>query len=256
MLRCVIQHRRRTEILRRLRGSGTMSAAALAGSLGVSTSTIRRDLAELSKQGTLKRVHGGAHLDADEDRPFADAAVIDVEDKEHIARRAAELVTDGEVLLLDIGTTVARLARQLRGRKVTVLTSSLAVFDVLRDDEQVELLLLGGLVRRAYHSMVGTLTEDALGQVRADKAFLGASGIRSDGQVLDTTLVETPIKRAMLAAAGRSVLLADKQKFPGTGALRVCGIGAFDVLVTNPGADERALAACSSAGTEVVLACG
>ena len=79
------------------------------------------------------------------------------------------------------------LARHLRGRPVTVMTASLAVVDVLRDDEQVELVVLGGALRRHYLSLVGVLTEDALAQVRADRAFLGASGVRADGQVLDTT---------------------------------------------------------------------
>ncbi|WP_031470717.1 DeoR/GlpR family DNA-binding transcription regulator [Sciscionella sediminilitoris] len=253
----MIQHRRRAEIVRRLRCSGPLSAAALAGSLGVSASTIRRDLAELSKQGTLTRVHGGAHAeaDADVDMPFANVAAIAPEDKDAVAGRALELVNDGDVLLLDIGTTVAHLARRLRGRRVTVLTSSLAVLDELREDECVELLVLGGLVRRTYHSLVGALTEDALRQVRADRAFIGASGVRGDGQVLDSTLVETPIKRALIAAAGQVVLLADKGKFPGTGALRVCGVDELDVLITNAGADSATLDTCSAAGVEVMLAC-
>ena len=86
---------------------------------------------------------------------------------------------DGEVLLLDIGTTTMMLARHLRGRPVTVMTASLAVVDVLRDDEQVELWCSAAALRRPYLSLVGVLTEDALAQVRADRAFLGASGVRA-----------------------------------------------------------------------------
>nr|WP_277350172.1 DeoR/GlpR family DNA-binding transcription regulator [Nonomuraea sp. FMUSA5-5] len=204
----------------------------------------------------MRRVRGGALpcADADTDRPFAEVAGADGPDKEAVAARAARLVADGDVVLLDIGTTTMRLARRLRGRRVTVVTSSLAVLDVLRTDPEVELLLLGGMVRRPYHSLVGVLTEAALGQVVADRVFLGASGVRPDGQLVDTTLAEVPLKRAMLAAAGQVVLLVDRHKFPGTGALRVCGPEDIDVLVTNDGADEATLRACAAAGVEVLLA--
>ncbi|MEV0237660.1 DeoR/GlpR family DNA-binding transcription regulator [Nonomuraea sp. NPDC050786] len=259
----MLQRLRHAEIMRRVRLSGATSVRDLASQLGVSPSTIRRDLEVLDRDGTLRRVRGGALLlddgasvdaDADADRPFAEVAVVDEQDKEAVAARAAELVSDGEVLLLDIGTTTMRLARRLRGRRVTVVTSSLAVLDVLRSDPEVELLLLGGMVRRPYHSLVGVLTEAALSQVVADRVFLGVSGVRPDGQLVDTTLAEVPLKRAMIAAAGQVVLLVDRHKFPGTGALRVCGPDDIDVIVTNEGADEATLRTCATAGAEVLLA--
>nr|WP_269128911.1 DeoR/GlpR family DNA-binding transcription regulator [Nonomuraea sp. K271] len=194
-----------------------------------------------------------ASADADDDRPFAEVAAVDEQDKEAVAARGAQLVADGEVLLLDIGTTTMRLARRLRGRRVTVVTSSLAVLDALRSDTAVELLLLGGMVRRTYHSLVGVLTEAALSQVVADRVFLGASGVRPDGQLVDTTLAEVPLKRAMIAAAEQVVLLVDRHKFPGTGALRVCGPEDIDVIVTNEGADRTTLDACAAAGAQVLL---
>ncbi|AQZ64196.1 Transcriptional repressor of the fructose operon, DeoR family [[Actinomadura] parvosata subsp. kistnae] len=252
----MLQRLRHAEIMRRVRTSGATSVRDLASQLGVSPSTIRRDLEVLDRDGTLRRVRGGALpcADADTDRPFAEVAGTDGQDKEAVAARAARLVADGDVVLLDIGTTTMRLARRLRGRRVTVVTSSLAVLDVLRTDPDVELLLLGGMVRRPYHSLVGVLTEAALGQVVADRVFLGASGVRPDGQLVDTTLAEVPLKRAMMAAAGQVVLLVDRHKFPGTGALRVCGPEDIDVLVTNDGADEATLRACTAAGVEVLLA--
>ncbi|GAA2408339.1 DeoR/GlpR family DNA-binding transcription regulator [Nonomuraea africana] len=210
----------------------------------------------LDRDGTLRRVRGGAlaDADADDDLPFAAVAALSEHDKEAVAVRAAGMVRDGDVVLLDIGTTTMRLARQLRGRRVTVVTSSLAVLDVLRADPAVELLLLGGMVRKTYHSLVGVLTEAALSQVCADRVFLGASGVRPDGQLVDSTLAEVPLKRAMIAAAGQVVLLVDRHKFPGTGALRVCGPEDIDVIVTNEGADEPTLRNCAAAGAEVLLA--
>ncbi|WP_427891461.1 DeoR/GlpR family DNA-binding transcription regulator [Kribbella sp. GL6] len=254
-----MRHQRQLEIVQRLRVGGATSVEDLARDLGVSTATIRRDLQQLDEAGQITRVHGGAIVpsgdgeDADRERPFASVAADATPEKRQIARRAATLVQDGDVVLLDVGTTTQLLADELRGRQVTVMTTSLAVLDVLRDDPVVELILLGGWVRRAYHSLVGVLTEDALRQIHADVAFLGASGVRRDGFVLDTTTVEVPVKRAMIAAADRTVLLADRNKFPGSGKLKVCGVADLDVLVTNTGADPDTLQICNDNDVEVLL---
>ena len=239
---------RHGEILRIVRSSGIVSVEALAADLGVSPSTIRRDLQSLDACGALRRVHGGAgslvdlRADPDADSPFTQVATVAQGDKERVARSAAALVQDGDVLLIDIGTTTARLAAHLCHRRVTVITSSLAVVDALRDADCVELLVLGGILRRNYLSFVGMLTEQALREVRAHRLFLGTSGVRTDGTVMDSTLVEVPVKQAMIAAAEQTVLLADRAKFPGTGLSPVCGPDAVDVLVTNDGADRDTLA--------------
>jgi DeoR/GlpR family transcriptional regulator of sugar metabolism len=198
-------------------------------------------------------VHGGAALTTAPEPPFAQVSTTHLDEKTAVARRAASLVEDGDVVLLDIGTTVVQLARELVGRPVTVITSSLAVLDVLRGDPAVELIILGGVVRPAYHSLVGLLTETGLGQVRADLAFLGTSGVRTGGEVLDSTRVEVQVKRSMIAAADRAVLLADRHKFPGSGGLKVCHVRDLSGIVTNEGLYEAMVTTCREAGVEVVL---
>ncbi|NNG36846.1 DeoR/GlpR family DNA-binding transcription regulator [Nakamurella aerolata] len=248
---------RHSRILERVRSGGVVSVEQLSSELAVSPSTIRRDLHQLDRAGVLARVHGGAALpahllpDADTARPFATVAKADQDEKLIVARAAAARVRDGEVVALDIGTTTQLLARELRGRPVTVVTNSLAVLDELRDDESVELILLGGLVRRAYRSMVGVLTEDALRQLRVDQAFIGTSGVDTAGQVLDSTFVEVPAKRALVAAAREVVLVADGNKLPGTGTLRVLDVRDVQVLVTTASADPAILALCRELGVEV-----
>jgi DeoR/GlpR family transcriptional regulator of sugar metabolism len=185
---------------------------------------------------------------------FEDVAVTHPEAKDRLARRAATLVPDGAVVLCDIGTSVHRVAAHLHGRPLAVVTNSLAVYEELKDDEAIDLVLLGGQVRRNYRSMVGFLTEQALEQVHADLLFLGTSGVRGDGSVMDTTTVEVPVKRAMLRSADRTVLIADGSKFPGSGLARVCGPERLDVLVTDEDADPGTLDVVRQAGAEVVLA--
>ncbi len=253
----MLPQRRHAEILQCLARDGSASIAALCEQLSTSPATIRRDLIWLEGEGVLTRVHGGAVIVVDRmghERPFAQVAHERTDAKDVLARAAANLVQDGDTVLLDIGTTTHRVAAHLHGRPVTVLTSNLAVYEELADDTAVELILLGGAVRRNYRSMVGFLTEDALRQVRADHVFLGTSGVRGDGSVMDDTVVQVPLKRAMVAAGDHVVLLADNDKFPGSGLARVCGPGELDIVVTNKGANEATLAALRDADVEVLLA--
>ncbi|ADB50984.1 DeoR/GlpR family DNA-binding transcription regulator [Conexibacter woesei] len=247
----MLAQQRQDRIARTLRAEGPAAVSTLAERLGVSQATVRRDLLELERQGRLTRVYGGAVSSAEHDEPFADVATVRVPEKDAIAARAATLIADGETVLLDIGTTAHRFARRLHGRAITVVTSSLAVCDELRDDEAIELIVLGGTFRRSYRSLVGFLTEDALRQIHADRVFLGTSGVRPDGSVLDTTSIEVPVKRAMIAAADQVVLLADATKFPGRGLARVCGPEQLDVVVTDASGNAPALAALGEAGVEI-----
>ncbi|MBK9102551.1 MAG: DeoR/GlpR transcriptional regulator [Austwickia sp.] len=249
---------RDAEILRRIRLDRVVSVEELARELAVSQATIRRDLHRLERIGALVRVHGGAAVAMGDgavegDFPFDDVAAVNRADKEAIAARAVQLIRDGDVVLLDIGTTTVLLARRLRGRRVTVVTSSLAVLDELRDDQAVELILLGGLLRRTYHCLGGSLTEDCLRQVRARWAFLGTSGVAPDAAILDTTMDQVPVKRGMIKAADQVVVLADRHKLPGHGTLRVCEGSAIDHLITNRGANAAIVDACLAHGTEVLL---
>jgi DeoR/GlpR family transcriptional regulator of sugar metabolism len=225
----------------------------LAQRFDVSEMTVRRDLAHLAREGKLIRVHGGAVSDREEP-PFAEIAVERLDEKERIGRAAADLVRDGQTIMIDIGTTTLQLARQLRHRELTVITSSLAVLEELLPYEGIELIALGGVVRRNYRSLVGVLAEDVLRQLTADISFLGASGIRSDLSVMDSTMVEVGIKRGMITGGQRVVLLADAAKFSMGGIVRVCGADELDTVVTDAGADEPGVEQLARAGVEVVYA--
>lgn len=244
---------RQARILTSLRADGQVTVEELADQFGVSASTIRRDLNALSTEGLLRRVRGGGSIEPDR-VPFVDVQQQQPEEKSRIANVAAGLVQDGDVVLLDIGTTTALLARALRGRRITVVTSSLAVVDQLRDDDAVELIILGGAMRKNYESMVGALTEQALAQIRATICFLGTSGIRADGTIMDTTGMEVPIKRAMIESSQRVVLLADATKLPGVGLLSVCGPEDLDVVITDAASDAEPMRALRAADVEVMFA--
>jgi DeoR/GlpR family transcriptional regulator of sugar metabolism len=243
---------RREEILRAVR-SGPAHVGELAQSFGVSEMTVRRDLRELARSGRLERVRGGA-VSASAEPPFEQTVVERFEAKDRIGAAAAALVRDGQTVMIDIGTTTLQAAHHLRGSRITVVTTSLAVYEELVPEPAIELLLPGGVVRRNYRSLVGVLAEDSLRQLKADVLFLGTSAVDEQLAVWDSTMVEVPIKRAMIAAADRVVLLADAAKFSMQGSVRVCEAGAIDQIVSDRALPAGARAAIAEAGIEVTIA--
>jgi DeoR/GlpR family transcriptional regulator of sugar metabolism len=247
-----IPAQRRQEMLRAVR-SGSAHVTDLAVNFGVSEMTVRRDLRALAREGKLERVRGGA-VNADWEPPFEQTVVERFDAKDRVGAAAAELVADGQTVMIDIGTTTLQAARHLHGRDITVVTTSLAVYEELVPDPAIELVLPGGIVRRNYRSLVGVLAEDSLRQLKADVLFLGTSAVDGEIAVWDSTMVEVPIKRAMIAAADRVVLLADARKFSMGGIVRVCEAGEIDHVVTDATLPPAARETIDEAGIEVTLA--
>jgi DeoR/GlpR family transcriptional regulator of sugar metabolism len=242
---------RRQEILRAVRG-GTAHVSDLAESFGVSEMTVRRDLGALARDGKLERVHGGA---VDSAEPgFSQIEVERFDIKDRLGTAAAAMVQDGMTVMVDIGTSTLQLARHLHGRKITVVTTNLAVVEELLPDPDIELVLPGGVVRRNYRSMVGVLAEDSLRQIKSDILFLGTSGVDLEMGVWDTTMIEVPIKRLMIAGAGEVVLIADTAKFSMTGMVRVCGPESITHIVTDAPLPAACRSAVDAAGIEVTVA--
>lgn len=235
----MLSEERHQAITSALRRSGAVTVAALSVQLDVSEATIRRDLDVLADAGTLRRVRGGATDVRGSVRPeadlrsFADVAGTATAAKREIAARACAQIEDGAVIALDIGTTVAAMCPLLLERSLTVVTASLAVVRALANAPHIDIVILGGLLRPNYDSMVGTLTESAIRQLRVDVAFLGAAGIRPDGAVLDSTPSEVPIKRCLLDVAAATYLLADHEKLPGSGFLEIAPLSRFTGLITD-----------------------
>jgi DeoR/GlpR family transcriptional regulator of sugar metabolism len=243
---------RRQEILRAVR-SGTAHVSDLAESFGVSEMTVRRDLGALARDGKLERVHGGA-VDAGGEPGFEKIEVERFDIKDRLGLAAANMVADGQTVMIDIGTSTLQLARHLHGKKITVVTTNLAVVEELLPDPDIELVLPGGIVRRNYRSLVGVLAEDSLRQIKSDILFLGTSGVDVDMGVWDTTMVEVPIKRLMIAGAQEVVLIADAAKFAMTGMVRVCGPESIDHIVSDAPLPAACRSAVDAAGIEVTVA--
>ncbi|WP_460376617.1 DeoR/GlpR family DNA-binding transcription regulator [Thermus antranikianii] len=221
---------RRQNLLELLRQHGGLSTKDLARYLGVSEATVRRDLAALARQGLLQRDHGGAFL-PEAEPPYAVKLTQNPGQKEAIARRASSMVPDGATLILDSGTTTLALARLLAGRPLRVVVLDVALAQVLAQGE-TEVLLPGGRVRNGFYSLVGSWTEELLGQVRADIFFLGADAFNSEG-ITNHTFEEAAVKRKAMAVSQRTVLLADRSKWGKRAPAFVAPLNALHLVITD-----------------------
>ena len=238
---------------------GRVAVTELATHFDVTTETVRRDLSQLEKLRLLRRVHGGAvstrsvtMLEAQlPDRDQANA-----EQKERIARAAIALLPEGGgTLLVDAGSTTARLAAHLpTGDQWTVITHSVPIAALLAPLPHVELHLLPGRVRTATQAAVGHGTVEAIGQLRADLAFLGTNGISVRHGLSTPDPEEAATKRALVAGAERVVVLADSTKVGQERTVRFADLDDIDVLVTDDAIDTADTKSFEAAGLEIVRA--
>ena len=259
----LLMAQRHKQILNTL-ADGGRKVADLAEHLGVSESTIRRDLSILQNEGLLSRKYGGAMLTLGSRENTTDSGIVedplsdsdqrsDFGLRKRMAKEAAKLVNDRDIVVLDVGSTTPLIARELLGRPLTIVTSNLAVLDVVREDEAIDVVLIGGVLRRNNQSLVGPLTEQAAQQISSDIMFLSCTGVRRNS-VVDDMAVETPIKRALIVASGKVVLLASEKKMPGTGGMQLCGLDQVDTMITTSGAPEDVIDKSRLAGRKVIIA--
>jgi DeoR/GlpR family transcriptional regulator of sugar metabolism len=244
---------RRSALLEWLQGAGRVEVAAAALRFDTAEMTIRRDLDALVAQGAARRVRGGAIsllLGADEP-PFSVRAVAAGDAKRRIGRAAADLLAEGETVALDSGTTALEVARCLPGRRITVMPLSLHAAWALANAEGVRLLMPGGEVRPGELALVGPLATASLAALRFDTAVLGCCGL-ADGRVTAHDLGDAEVKRAMRAAASRTVLVADDSKFARSATAVVCAASEVDVLVTDSSIPAATAAELRGCGVEVL----
>ncbi|WP_428031651.1 DeoR/GlpR family DNA-binding transcription regulator [Ancylobacter sp.] len=244
----MIPAKRRALILERLKRDGAAAIQELAEVVGASASTIRRDLEHLVKQGALERTHGGALLQRTDHATFepeiAIAAQFARAEKEAIGAAVAAELQSGQSVIFDASTTVLAVAREVAARRLalTAVTNSLAIAQVLADVPEVHLVVPGGTVRRGSLTLVGRPGEDFLGTIHADVALLGTHAITGT-TLTETSLEVAAMKRAMITAARRVLVLADSSKFSSPSFCTICDASEVSEIVTDDGIDPANLTA-------------
>ncbi len=253
------QHRRR-QILDLVKSDGSAHVTALARTFGVSTVTIRNDLATLEKTGELLRDRGGA-ITAPAPRQVKyllglnERATLNLEAKQRIGKAAAQLVQPGDTIIMDAGTTVVEISPHLAAvRPLTVVTNALNVALTIGATTDAQVILLGGMLSRDASSSVGPLTEQTLADLTVQKVFLGTQALDFENGLTDTTLEIAQVKRAMIKAAKQVILLADSSKWNHTGFIKVAQLAEIDVLISDEKLPESARTAIERLGIRLFLA--
>lgn len=248
---------RQQAILRLARERGRVEVLALADEFQVTAETVRRDLKALGRAGLLRRVHGGAipvgRLDFEPD--LAERESTAVAEKERIARAAlAQLPEDGSIVL-DAGSTTAALAAVLPlDAGLTVVTHALPVAARLADHPGIELHVVGGRIRHRTRAAVDAWALRTYGEINADVVFLATNGFAPESGLTTPDLAEAAVKRVLLDAGRRVVLLADSQKFGQEHFARFGSLGRVDLLITDRGLSTGDARAIEAGGTEVYRA--
>jgi DeoR/GlpR family transcriptional regulator of sugar metabolism len=238
----MLTENRKHLILSRLSATGQVIARDLAAELGLSEDTIRRDLRELAADGRLLRVHGGALPASPAVAPLDTRRGIATPEKAALARTAAALVTPGQTVFIDGGTTHAALVAALPLRlRATVITHSPTIAGLLEPFTGIEVLLIGGRLYR--HSMVATGADalDAIRRVRTDLAFVGVTGLHPGTGLTTGDSEEAAIKRAIIAQAADCAVIATADKIGAASPWQIAPLDAATILVVPPAARPRLL---------------
>lgn len=226
---------RQNRIRRMVEQAGRMTVAELSERFEVSEATIRRDLEELDDQGWVQRTHGGALRveRATREPPILQRFHENQSEKQRIAQAAVGLIQPGETIFLGSGSTVLQIARQLpHPIQLTVITNSLPVVNELAASPDIDLIVIGGMLRSSELSMVGHIAEHDVREFRADRVFMGMRAIDVRHGFTNDYLPETMTDRAILGIAPQVVVAADHLKFGRVSSVLVGPVTAAQTMIT------------------------
>lgn len=225
-------------ILNDLNKNGFVSVADLSKELDVTMVTIRKDLKILEDKGLLYRSHGSATSVSPyvNDRSLSEKKLVKVEEKMKIAQYAAQLLEDEEAIIIGSGTTVVSFAHAIpKNKKLTVLTAAMNVTLALIDAPDIEIVQLGGVVRKSSSSAVGHFAEEMMTHFACSKLFLSADGISLDHGLTTSNMMEAHLNTQMVNSVQKRIVLADSSKFGKKGFGKICNLEDVDVVITDNG---------------------
>jgi DeoR family transcriptional regulator of aga operon len=252
----VLNEERRRAILDILNRDGRVLVTEMAGQFHTSQVTIRKDLEILHAHGLVHRTHGGAlpaREGALEDPTLREKEKLHRKEKVHIAAAAARLVKEGQVVILDSGTTTTAIARALRNfQNLTIVTNAVNIAAELAG-ARVEVILTGGTLRKNSFSLVGPIAEETLRRLNADILFLGVDGFDVHYGLSTPNLLEAKVNRVMAEVAKRTVAVCDSSKFGRRSLSLIVPPMALQEVITDRGIPKSDWRALKKAGIEVTL---
>ncbi|MBC5775536.1 DeoR/GlpR transcriptional regulator [Pontibacter sp. KCTC 32443] len=247
---------RHQQILSKLKQEGQVNVLDLCEKLSVSSVTIRKDLKLLEDKGLLFRTHGGATANNPytTDRSVNEKEKIQASEKMRIGAAAASLLHPNDSILIASGTTVLALARNIPAtNNLTVITPSLNIALELNRHPEIEVMQLGGVLRKSSSSVTGPYAESILADFSCSKLFLGVDGIDLDFGLTTTNVMEAHLNRQMIKVSQKTIVLADSTKFGKRGFGKICGFEYIDQIITDSGVSEYNVKALEGMGIKVTI---
>jgi DeoR/GlpR family transcriptional regulator of sugar metabolism len=247
---------RRDRAAQELSIKGFMSMAELVQALGVSESTIRRDLEVLEEQGVIRRTHGGAVYVQDTPAhrlAFAERETTARGEKQAIARAVAGLIPPAQTVILNGGTTCFEVAKALRGRHLNVITNSVPIASLLSTQMETEVTLVGGYVYPRTGVALGATAEQQLDMLHATQLVMSCAGVTRQG-AFNSNQMMVGVERQMMSIAEEAILAVDHTKLGRRAVTKLCGLDELDVVVTDAGAPAEARAWLDKLDARVIYA--
>ncbi len=243
-------------ILDQLNKTGFVSVADLSENLDVTKVTIRKDLKLLEDKGLLFRSHGSATLVSPyvNEKPVYEKEWFHVEEKKLIAKAAAGLIVDHDAIIIGSGTTVSAFAQAIpKNARLTVLTSAMNVTMALMDNREIEIVQLGGVVRKSSSSVVGHYAEEMMESFACSKLFLSVDGISLEHGFTTSNMMEAHLNAKMIKSVQKTIVLADSSKFGKKGFGKICDLEDVDQIITNKNLPIKFINALEEKGIEITL---
>lgn len=247
---------RHNHILEKIKKEGSVSVIDLCEEMNVSSVTVRKDLQLLEDKNLLFRTHGGATISNPyiADRPVNEKFSLQTAEKEKIGVAAAGLIEKNDCILVASGTTVQYFAKNINAiGHLTVVTSALNVALELIHHPGVEVIQLGGIMRKTSSSVTGIYAEKALEDFSCSKLFLGVDGIAPEFGLTTSNMMEAQLNRKMIATAQKTIVLADSKKFGKRGFGKICGLEDIEQVITDSNISEHTVNTLQGMGIEVTI---
>jgi DeoR family fructose operon transcriptional repressor len=248
-----VQEERLDYIAKAVRAGRFISLREIADTFDVNMQTARRDVAKLAEKGLLAKVHGGAMPAAGPDLLSLDERIcIQESEKDRIAKTAASLVKDDDIIILDGGSTTSYMLPYLRGKRIQIITSSLSLVSRLDDSfSGIEVIVTGGYYYQKSALLLGRSAVNSIREINADKAFISAAGVSASG-IYNSNILVVDVERAMIEQSSQTILLVDSTKFGKCSLVRLCGFDEISKAITVGPMPEDIRHAAEKAGTRLL----
>jgi len=247
---------RRSRIIEILNKRNSISVSEISNDFNVSEVSVRNDLSHLEKKGLLIRTRGGAisKQPTNFDLNLNQRLKYNYKQKQQIGKRAVEFIKNGSTVIMDSGSTVIEVARNLKGKKnIKLITNSLPIAEIVADNDEIEVIIAGGTLRPEMRSLVGVMAEKTILNYHCDLAILGTDSIDSQMGIFTLLENEASLTQTMMSVSSKTIVVTDSSKFGKKSFIKIADISDIDILITDNSISAQDIQKLNSQKVEVII---